>query len=471
MSPYRKLKKNFEARVLPFSILMLLIATTLTVLVVITPTENNAVLASTVGNTDTGNDSAYITLQDYNFAMGIWFEAPEDGTVDNISAHFDQVDGTFDYQCALYEFVDYGTNWAGALINTTNVVEVANTEDNTWQVFPFNVSEKPSIVSGTKYYIMIRPCGYTTSINKLDTSNNVEGYAFYYQDTEGDDPPTFDDPYTSESGSTSAYYCLYASYSTDSNTAPTITGENPSNESTDEELTPTCNATVTDADGDAMTVTFASNYSSSWVNYQTTTSCSNGSYSWEHVGATTGDTTYYWRVYCDDGTSNISKTYHFTTLDIGSYDIDFTNNTNDKFTWTGEAGDTVWANSSGSYYETLIIYTNLSGVSDVYCTNISIDFTDFDSDIVQENLSIEFSNSSDGVWNGTTYTVPAADGNVTINSTVWTESGWCHGTDPFNITGYDSEIHVRVKVEIPSGISTGTKSNSAAWKVLWKIEY
>ena len=44
-----------------------------------------------------------------------------------------------------------------------------------------------------------------------------------------------------------------------SNTAPTITGENPSNQSTDISLQPTVNVTVSDADGDTMDVTFASN--------------------------------------------------------------------------------------------------------------------------------------------------------------------------------------------------------------------
>jgi len=140
-----------------------------------------------------------------------------------------------------------------------------------------------------------------------------------------------------------------------------------------------------------------------------------------------------------------------------------------KFTFSGEAGETWWANDTadGTFGETLYIYTNTSGGSD-NVTDIFLDFTDADADVMQENFSIEVINLTDGVWDGTTTTIPAADGNLTINSSQWA-GGWCHGTNPFPIVGYNSTICVRVKCAIPSGASAGTKSNSATCYVKWKV--
>jgi len=138
-----------------------------------------------------------------------------------------------------------------------------------------------------------------------------------------------------------------------------------------------------------------------------------------------------------------------------------------RFTWSGEATDSVWANATGATYETFAIHTNLSGTSE-NCTDIFIDFVDMDTDIVQENFSIEVKNSVDGSWDGTTYTVPSSDGNVTINQSVWTSAGWCHGTNPFSINGTDVTIHVRVKCGIPGGKAAGTYTIDS-WAVNWKV--
>lgn len=49
------------------------------------------------------------------------------------------------------------------------------------------------------------------------------------------------------------------------NNAPTITGEIPANTSTGIGLTPVCNVTVNDADGDSLNVTFWENTTGSYV--------------------------------------------------------------------------------------------------------------------------------------------------------------------------------------------------------------
>ena len=102
-------------------------------------------------------------------------------------------------------------------------------------------------------------------------------------------------------------------YSVLGNTNPTITNEVPADGVASIALQPTCNITVNDADGDTMNVTFASDCSGGWVNYQTNSSVGNGTYRWDFAGANSYSTLYNWRVYCNDGTTNISETYDFTT--------------------------------------------------------------------------------------------------------------------------------------------------------------
>lgn len=150
----------------------------------------------------------------------------------------------------------------------------------------------------------------------------------------------------------------------------------------------------------------------------------------------------------------------------GEYTLVITNNT--IFTWSGEAGDTIWANSTGATNETGYIYTNLSGTSD-NCTAIHIDISDFDSDIFDNNVSIEVINVSDGSWDGTTHQITEANGNVTLNSNMWSGASWCHGTDPFPIVEYNSTLAFRLKLEIPSDAGAGIKTNSATWYVVWKV--
>ena len=91
-----------------------------------------------------------------------------------------------------------------------------------------------------------------------------------------------------------------------------IYDEHPVNGSVDLDSNPSCNITVYGVE--PLTVTFASNYTDSWVNYQTNNSVSRDSVVfWDAVGATSG--IYYWRVYRNDSNgNNVSETFHFTTM-------------------------------------------------------------------------------------------------------------------------------------------------------------
>lgn len=186
------------------------------------------------------------------------------------------------------------------------------------QVFVFS-APKPSITADTLYYLGIFTDG--TFLAQYSTDDESGGSGGYYREHDMTYPNP-DSPMNGwDSSSTSFSFVMWASYTEGvANTAPTITGEIPANTSTSISLQPTCNVTVNDADADTMNVTFASNYSGSWVNYQTNSSVGNGSIEWNPSPAfNTELTKYWWKVYCNDSTDNVSEVYHFTTVSNRSW--------------------------------------------------------------------------------------------------------------------------------------------------------
>lgn len=119
---------------------------------------------------------------------------------------------------------------------------------------------------------------------------------------------------------------------------PTITSIWPSDGATnvDPQLNPftfeenkvVCNVSVEDPDGDSMDVTFATNATGSWINMQTNSSVGNGTYRWHFSDCDTAGTQYWWRVYVNDSTTNVSETYSFTT--VGPADIKIQNSVDNQ---------------------------------------------------------------------------------------------------------------------------------------------
>ncbi|MCD6571912.1 MAG: fibronectin type III domain-containing protein, partial [Thermoplasmata archaeon] len=114
-----------------------------------------------------------------------------------------------------------------------------------------------------------------------------------------------------------AYSTNYATASnTTKNTAPTISNENPTNDSTDIDLQPTCHVDVSDSDGNTLTVYWYENTTTgSWVLRQTNNSVSSGStVYWAYTQANSYATKYWWKVEVTDGTDTTTAIYHFTTI-------------------------------------------------------------------------------------------------------------------------------------------------------------
>jgi hypothetical protein len=150
-------------------------------------------------------------------------------------------------------------------------------------------------------------------------------------------------------------------------------------------------------------------------------------------------------------------------LDAQEYEI-VISHTVPRFRFSGFPGTEV---DSGDTIMT--IYTRTSLNSDT-CTDIFLDFSGgMPAGFNTGNFSFVIINNTDG--NFVNCPTPlTVTGNMTINATTWSTgitAGWADGTNPFPISGYDSEIVVKMWVDIPGGTSTDTYSTDA-WKVLWR---
>ncbi len=107
-------------------------------------------------------------------------------------------------------------------------------------------------------------------------------------------------------------------YSFTTNYAPTLSGESPTNESSNSNFYPSCHVVVSDTDGDTLTVYIYENTTGSWVLQQTNASISSGTnVSWGNfTNASSYSMTYNWSVNVTDGCSWTNETYTFTTRSV-----------------------------------------------------------------------------------------------------------------------------------------------------------
>jgi len=112
----------------------------------------------------------------------------------------------------------------------------------------------------------------------------------------------------------SAEYEYWFVTEAEANTAPTITGEIPANQSTSISLTPQLNFTVYDANGDTMFINITENSTGGWLHQQFNTS-TDGNIIWEsYDNASTYSTRYDWRVNITDGQGGyLNASYWFVT--------------------------------------------------------------------------------------------------------------------------------------------------------------
>jgi len=195
-----------------------------------------------------------------------------------------------------------------------------------------------------------------------------ESWEFEYAEEPTQEPQ---DNYDPQGFSNYAILNFSGKADTQDNVNPVISGEVPTNTSVAISLSPTCNVTVSDDNGDTMDITFGTNESGSWVYDQTNVSQANGSYQWIFTNADTYDTKYWWKVYCDDGINNVSEVYEFTTqkenqtvsmegpvpantasgisINQATWNITIQDPEGDQFNWTIECNNT---DTNASNYST-----------------------------------------------------------------------------------------------------------------------
>jgi len=151
-----------------------------------------------------------------------------------------------------------------------------------------------------------------------------------------------------------------ASVSGRTNTPPTIEHAYPDNCS-NVTLRPLMNVTISDRDGQNMTIYWYTNESGSWEIFAVNNTCTNGTYFQSYNNFSAYNTTYFWNVSVTDGISmNTSSIYRFSTMNRGSGD--FLNE------WTSSVTPTYIMNNT----ETLFNFTIVALMSDLTVDNVTI---------------------------------------------------------------------------------------------------
>jgi len=208
------------------------------------------------------------------------------------------------------------------------------------------------------------------------------------------------------------------------NVCPVASGEHPTNSTTGIDLQSAVGCFITDGNSNhTMNVTFATNTSGSFVNYQTNSSVANNSaVNWTFTQANTELTKYYWRVYVHDGICNQSFTFHYTTAENvttwQNVDTDF----NGEFTNTTAWHD-VDTDFDGGFTNTTVWKTIQDDFNGEF-TNVTV-WVDLDTDFngeftntttwktIQDDFNGEFMNTT--AW----HDVDTDFNGGFTNTTVW----------------------------------------------------
>jgi len=116
-----------------------------------------------------------------NWYRGSFASPASSGTADNISIVITAYSGlAYNYQCALYQYIDHSSEYARTLIATTEVKTFSTTGT---KIFNFS-APKPSVVSGTNYYL-IAACVSLTAATTCDMQSTNGGSKSIYNSWSG----------------------------------------------------------------------------------------------------------------------------------------------------------------------------------------------------------------------------------------------------------------------------------------------
>jgi hypothetical protein len=255
----------------------------------------------TFGTTTNGDHVA--SVENYQVANN--YTASATGYLKSIkfSTYADSTAKTF--KMAIYNFVDDTGTYTGTNLGQTEAKTIFQDAYNVWYEYNFSWPY-PSVVSGTKYYLMCwgssaAGSGYCQYKDDAGTTFRIYRAATY----NGSYPNTL----TGWTKTANRQISIYGVISQSS----TISGIAPANGSSGIHCTPRCNVTLTDIDGNAMKLDWFENSTGSWVHRQSNSSCANGTYRMAFSQASSYSTKYWWKVTVNDTFSNVSAWYSFTT--------------------------------------------------------------------------------------------------------------------------------------------------------------
>lgn len=371
------------------------------------------------------------------------------GKADNITIKTNQLYSTESYQCAIYEYTDYTSDYCGALVGVTEIKQLTDLQDNTVVTFDFS-DPKPSLLANTKYYLALRMTTETSNTNsfKADAEAN---YAIYKLDSS---PLSFDNPLIGESASIFKIY-IYCSYTESANNAPIQSNEKPDNQSTTVKYSTsgiTINVTVGDLDAESMNVSFYTNETGTWTQIgSTNTSVSNGSYQQTYAGFDTRGVKYWWSANVSDGTDWTNETYHFTIEYIESK----INNT-ESYNSSGYLFMIIEYNNSGTWEEVAEIINESTTRTIEDGTELKLD------DIWNGNSTI--TNFTEGTGH---YRVYAAFRDPNYNVLLNDDATYMNNSYQFNYTAPEEHIDIIRNNSLDYFIWLG--SNCSAWNVSQQI--
>jgi len=108
----------------------------------------------------------YLHTTGREYMYGVADSPACNGTLNSLTIHTDGLWGhTINVHCALYNYIDGGSDYMGTKIANTEVKEIAENTTNT--DVTFNFGSPPTITAGTTYYLVVASSG------NLADGNNV----------------------------------------------------------------------------------------------------------------------------------------------------------------------------------------------------------------------------------------------------------------------------------------------------------
>ena len=242
----------------------------------------------------------------YEQTYGWYFTCPEDCVADSMNVFLTNLGGTYSYQCAIYEYIDHASDYAGALVDATEIKQVSAGAGTYNTTFAF--SSPPSLFATTQYYLCVRMCSETSAKCYVQKHSDNVGFK-----KASSSPVSYPDPLTGEGGDWSKGL-IYCSYSPPPSQTPYCSGENPSNNSVGNPISlNTWSVNLQDDQGDSMNGTIEcsnGNQTSFTDKYNEAVSL--------NISSLSFSTTYTVWVNITDGVNQGNYTFYFSTCSKNS---------------------------------------------------------------------------------------------------------------------------------------------------------